>query len=229
MGYIYKVTNVVNGKVYIGQTMRTIEARWKDHNWDSNNKNGPKYCSSFHNAIRKYSADSFIVEEVEECDNSLLNEREVFWIAFYNSADNCHGYNLTTGGDGGYLRAPETDETKAKKSKVKIGCNNPFFGKHHTNTHRSCISTPVVSFTDDGRIYKYYVSQIAAKCDGYHQSHITNCVKGKVLHHGKTPNGMRLQWRNATESESDVIKACFIEHDVECLTSQEYQEYCKGA
>lgn len=229
MGYIYKATNVVNGKVYIGQTIRTVEARWKDHAWDANRKDGPKYCSSFHQALRKYSIDNFTIEEIEECEDCLLDEREVFWIDFYHSTDNRYGYNLTTGGCGGYLRTPETEETRLKKSEVKTGYKNPFFGRHHTNKHRSCISTPVVSFTDDGRIYKYYVSQIAANRDGYQQSHITNCVKGKVLHHGKTPEGTRLQWRNATESESDVVRACFIENNVECLTSQEYQKYSKGA
>ena len=228
MGYIYKVTNIVNGKVYIGQTKRTIEDRWEDHNWDAGNKNGPRYCGSFHNALRKYSTDNFTIEELEACDDSLLNEREQYWIRVHNSFDHHYGYNLTNGGDSGYRKAPEGVETRAKKAFVQLGTNNSFFGKHHTNKHRSCISTPVVSFTDDGRIYKYYVSQIAARCDGYHQSHITNCVNGKVLHHGKTPEGMRLQWRNATESESDVLRVCFIEHDVVCLTPKEYIEYCKG-
>lgn len=229
MGYIYKATNVVNGKVYIGQTSGTVEARWKAHIWAANNKNGFRYNSLLHKAIKKYTADCFTIEAIEECETSLLNDREIYWIDYYHATDRDFGYNIQSGGCNTFDRTPESSQTRAKKAAVQMGENNSFFGKHHTNKHRSCISTPVVSFTDDGRIYKYYVSQIAANRDGYQQSHITNCVKGKVLHHGKTPEGMRLQWRNATESESDVIRACFIENDVECLTSQEYQEYSKGA
>lgn len=228
MGYIYKATNVANGKVYIGQTIWTVEERWKDHLWDAN-KAVCKYNSRLHKAIKKYTPLYFVVETVEQCDDSLLNEREVYWISSYNSTDRNFGYNIQRGGSNALYRVHESAITNAKKSVAQLGENNSFFGRHHTNKHRSCISTPVVSFTDDGRIYKYYVSQIAANRDGYQQSHITNYVKGKVLHHGKMPEGMRLQWRNATESESDVIRACFIEKNVECLTSQEYQKYSKGA
>ena len=230
MGYIYKATNVVNGKVYIGQTVRTVEARWKAHLWSANNKNGFRYNSLLHKAIKKYTADSFTIEAIEECDDSLLNEREIYWIDFYHATDRNFGYNIQDGGRNTFDRVAESSATRTKKSEAQMGTNNSFFGKHHTNTHRSCISTPVVSFTDDGLIYKYYVSQIAAGHDGFQQSHITDCIRQRrYKHHGKTPDGKKLKWRNATESESDVIKACFIENDVECLTSQEYQEYCKGA
>lgn len=230
MGYIYKATNVVNGKVYIGQTMRTVEVRWKEHLWDANHKNGFKYNSQFHRAIKKYTTESFTIEEIEECDDSLLNEREIYWISFYNSTDRNHGYNIQDGGRNTFDRVADSSETRAKKSEAQTGENNSFFGKHHTNTHRSCISAPVVAFTDDGRVYKYYVSQIAAGRDGFQQSHITDCVRQRrYKHHGKTPDGLKLRWRNATESESDVIRACFIEMNVECLTSQEYQKYSKGA
>lgn len=90
-GFIYKITNKVNGKVYIGQTRYTVEARWKQHQ----HKQDKTY---FHNAIRKYGVDSFTVETLEECDVELLNEREIFYISKYNTFD--YGYNLTIGGDG---------------------------------------------------------------------------------------------------------------------------------
>lgn len=90
-GYIYKITNKVNGMSYIGQTRYTVEFRWRQH---QHKKNG---CY-FHNALHKYGVENFTVETLEECEVSKLNEREIFYIAKYNTFDK--GYNLTIGGDG---------------------------------------------------------------------------------------------------------------------------------
>lgn len=90
-GIIYKITNKVNGKSYIGQTRYTLEFRWRQHI----HKKDDTY---FHNAIRKYGIESFSLEILEECDYSKLNEREIFYIAKYNTFK--EGYNLTIGGDG---------------------------------------------------------------------------------------------------------------------------------
>lgn len=90
-GRIYKITNKVNGKSYIGQTRYTIESRWKQHQHKKDNV-------YFHNAIKKYGADSFIVEQLEECDIKDLDSREIYYIAKYDTFHN--GYNLTIGGSG---------------------------------------------------------------------------------------------------------------------------------
>ena len=90
-GYIYKITNKVNGKSYIGQTRYTIEFRWRQHLHKKDN-------TYFHNAIKKYGVDNFIVEKLEECNIEDLNEREIYYIAKYNTFKD--GYNLTIGGDG---------------------------------------------------------------------------------------------------------------------------------
>lgn len=90
-GFIYKITNKVNGKSYIGQTRYTVEFRWRQHQHKKDN------CY-FHNAIQKYGADNFTVETLEECDVKDLNSKEIFYIAKYDTFNN--GYNLTIGGDG---------------------------------------------------------------------------------------------------------------------------------
>lgn len=95
MGYIYKITNLVNNKVYIGKTERTIEARWNEHKRHiAELQRLPLY-----RALKKYGIDNFSIEEVEECNNLLLDEREIFWIKHYNAYKN--GYNCTEGGEGG--------------------------------------------------------------------------------------------------------------------------------
>ena len=97
MGHIYKVTNKINDKVYIGQTARPIKIRWEQHVRESYMPIEP-YHSALHLAIRKYGVDSFDVTELEECDNSLMDEREIYWIDYYDSYYN--GYNLSFGGGG---------------------------------------------------------------------------------------------------------------------------------
>ena len=92
---IYKITNLLNGKCYVGQSI-DIEKRWAEH---KSIYNHPR-CSNYHiyRAFRKYGIENFSFSVIEECEQSLLNEREKFWIQHYNSFE-C-GYNMTVGGDG---------------------------------------------------------------------------------------------------------------------------------
>lgn len=94
MAYIYKITNIINGKVYIGQTSFSIEKRFKEHLQDSNKAHTEK--RPLYDAIRKYGKDKFIIELIEETDNP--NEREIYWIEYYDSFKK--GYNATLGGEG---------------------------------------------------------------------------------------------------------------------------------
>lgn len=96
MAYIYKITNRINEKVYIGQTSLTLNHRLQQHIKDSkrkNIKNRPLY-----KAFRKYGYENFDIEIVEECSNNVVDEREKYWIMYYNSYKN--GYNATLGGEG---------------------------------------------------------------------------------------------------------------------------------
>lgn len=96
MGYIYKITNKVNDKIYIGQTVKTVEKRFQQHKNNSNKS----YFSQIvlYKAFNKYGIDNFICEQIEEVPNELLDEREKYWIEYYGSFKN--GYNATYGGDG---------------------------------------------------------------------------------------------------------------------------------
>ena len=95
MGYIYKIINDINDKVYIGQTCRSIKERWKEHlkDYQKTQNNFPIY-----NAMRKYGKEHFNIIEIEQVDNDLLNQKEQYWIEQYDSYKN--GYNATFGGDG---------------------------------------------------------------------------------------------------------------------------------
>lgn len=94
-GRIYIIKNTVNDKVYVGQTKVSLKLRFQNHL--SAARNGKDYIIG--KAIRKYGENKFYIELLEECTIEELNEREKYWIAFFNSTDNRSGYNISTGGN----------------------------------------------------------------------------------------------------------------------------------
>lgn len=96
MGYIYKITNDINDKVYIGKTQNTIEQRWKEHCNDRKTRRCEK--RPLYNAMNKYGIEHFYIEQIEECPIQELSIKEIYWIGYYDSYIN--GYNATLGGDG---------------------------------------------------------------------------------------------------------------------------------
>ena len=120
-GIIYVAENTVNGKRYVGQTIRKFEYRQAQHKKDS------EVCDyKFYRAIRKYGWDNFnwavIVEGVESVES--LNSLEQYWIKELDTFES--GYNSTTGGERYIVSA----ETKKKMSGSKKGSNHPNYGKH---------------------------------------------------------------------------------------------------
>lgn len=93
---IYKITNILNGHSYIGQSVN-IEKRWIKEKSSAFNKNDIAYNYPLSKALRKYGVENFIFEVIEECSSEILNDREKFWINYYNTFYN--GYNQTLGGD----------------------------------------------------------------------------------------------------------------------------------
>lgn len=154
---IYKITNQLNSKIYIGQDKH----------------NNPNYLGSgkiLHLAIKKYGTENFIKEIIEECKSKEhLNERERYWINFYKSTDRNIGYNIALGGDGGdtISNHPDKDLIRQKhsewmqennstrgrkKSEDEIerwklsyigkyrGVNNPNFGSKRTESSKDKMS-----------------------------------------------------------------------------------------
>lgn len=116
MGYIYKIINIKNQKIYIGQTTKKRPTdRFSQHKYLALHPQQEKNISYLHRAMKSDGIDNFKFEIIEQVDNLLLNEREKYWIKQYNSlAPN--GYNLTVGGQGtpGFSR-PQSQEEKNKK------------------------------------------------------------------------------------------------------------------
>ena len=96
-GFIYKITNTINGKSYIGQTIQNVKERFYQHCATKCSKAVSNMA--IHRAIKKYGKSNFTVEVIEEIDSANLNDRERYQIKYYNSYNN--GYNSTKGGQDG--------------------------------------------------------------------------------------------------------------------------------
>ena len=129
--WIYKITNIQNNKVYIGQTIRPIEQRFYRHLNDALNN---ILDTHFARAIRKYGKENFIIEEIDIAQNQEeLNQKEQYWIRYYNSVE--EGYNETDAISkcGGNTYQSKTEEEmeviKEKIRQTKIGSKNPMAKK----------------------------------------------------------------------------------------------------
>lgn len=119
---IYKIENLINGKLYVGQSTN-IQERYKSHIRSSKNPKSRDYNSALHCAFRKYGISNFKITILEICNKELLNEREIFWINQLNTFN--EGYNETLGGD---KRSCEGDNHPNKKltSKDVIDIRNRY-------------------------------------------------------------------------------------------------------
>lgn len=107
MADIYMIFNDFNHQVYIGKALYGAEHRWKEHiGYDLQNN------QYIHRAMRKYGIEHFNYKIIEtNIPKEMLNEREKYWIEYFQSYIP-NGYNMTKGGDGGTGRRPLTQEEK---------------------------------------------------------------------------------------------------------------------
>ena len=116
---IYKFTNKINGKIYIGQSTN-IEDRYNRHFRADNTRNKPY----FHRALEKYGKDNFNFEIIELCEKEKLSEREKYWIKFYHSNDRNIGYNSTNGGEGAKSKSVKQYDSKGNLIKIFTSITN---------------------------------------------------------------------------------------------------------
>ena len=148
---VYKIINIVNGKVYIGQSIN-IKARWKDH-INSLNR-GDSRCTLLQRAWNKYGQNNFTFEIVELCAEDMLDETETKYISLYDSCNVNKGYNIELGGNVNKCLSDETkqkirdarigvkasNETREKMSESRRGDKNPMYGQAHSDEAREKMS-----------------------------------------------------------------------------------------
>lgn len=209
-GFIYKISNSVNDKVYIGKTLSSIEKRFQEHKKDSSR--ATENIRPLYRAMNKYGCDCFFIDLLEEAPIERLSEREQFWIAYYNSYHN--GYNATLGGDGKPLYDYNAIITRfldgrlVKELAEEFGCCTETICKilkleglnPKENTIKS-ISKSLAAYKND-RLVQEFNSRMEAvswlQANGYTKSTNRDNINAAV---GRAANGQRksaygLQWKN---------------------------------
>lgn len=144
---IYRAQNRIDGKIYIGQTTRSLDERKKEHVRDF-------VDTYFSRAIHKDSPKFFDWQVIDQAvTEQELNEKEKYWVAFYKSFDPDFGYNETTGGEGGSPTEAtrrkislantgkvRTSIVKKKLSDAHSGCKNHNYGCSPSESTREKIS-----------------------------------------------------------------------------------------
>lgn len=139
---IYKATNLVNGKVYIGQTIRSLEYRKRRHLQDA--KRGDS--THFHQALRKYGEHNFVFEVIDEAFNKTeLNKLENYYIQQFNSIKT--GYNMVDGGKNnimfnGKVKKKHDTVMRTPEVRAKISKSMKAYRKEHafTEEHKKKLS-----------------------------------------------------------------------------------------
>ena len=112
---VYRITNSINGKIYIGITTNTLAVRRRGHKASS--KSSRYKNIHLYNSIRKYGFDNFIFEEIACCKTlEDLNQTEIDLIKFYNSTNPEAGYNLSSGG---FVNMPTEKSRKLSSERTK--------------------------------------------------------------------------------------------------------------
>lgn len=171
-GYIYKIWNDINDKIYIGKTISSLDKRFNEHCADSKrirNENRPLY-----QAMNKYGTNCFHIELIEECEEERLSEREIYWIEYYHSYSN--GYNATFGGDGKILYNHDEMITlyqqglTSKDIAEQLGCHVDtvylIINRAGLDTHINAIKKnckKVKAVLQDGSEYSFESTQDAAE------------------------------------------------------------------
>lgn len=233
MGYIYKITNLINEKVYIGQTRRHYTERWAQHNYD---KNREPYCNwPLYRMLNSVPSEKVKWEVVEEVDNNLLDERERYWIAFYNSKK--QGYNCTDGGSNGakydyneilefWLGEGErnftktaihfqTDKTYISKIIASLGYQRRTWEEINNSNHDSIKRKVNKIDLSSGRVIKTYNSIVEAAKDlgniDYRKT-IPNVCSGKI------PSYLGFGWQYT----EDIGKPIYLNKQQKYIIIPEY-------
>lgn len=205
--YIYKTTNLINGKIYVGQRYSTVLPELDISYLGSG--------LALNRSIKKYGKENFQKEIIELCAVENLDEREIYWIAFYNANDRSVGYNLTKGGEGvrGYQFSDEqrknlSDKMKGRPSKMKGIKGKP---------------SPIKGKKKEKPVWNKGVSGYSTSWKGRHHSEstVTNMKKAQLRHIYviKTPENNTLEENSLTQfckkndlSRSALIKTLRMEH-----------------
>lgn len=180
--YIYKTTNKINGKIYIGQKK-------------SSKFLGNRYLGSGKKlklAVQKYGKENFEVEMLESiCDENKADEREIFWISHFKSTDDSIGYNISNGGN---------------VNRAMSGKNNPHWGKHLSEeTKEKLRQKAKLQMTEEARAYLSWINsgERNKRFGKKHTEKTKQLMRERAIERYKDPNERLLQSIRAQVSNAN--------------------------
>lgn len=223
---VYKISNIINNKVYIGQSV-DIQRRFSEHIRMLDNK--CHYNKHLQASYNKYGKDVFLYEVLCVCDATELDAIEVFFINYYNSMNSECGYNKESGGS---INKSVSTETREKQRINNSGSRNPFYGKKHTkehiekirelsSLHRHSEATKQkisenhadISGQNNPRSRSIYCSELneyfwgaqaAEDKYGISRNNICSCLKGRLKSAGKHPvTKEKLTWVYTNDTQQN--------------------------
>lgn len=227
-GVIYKITNIVNRKVYIGQTIYTFDKRYVG-NLENNTRN-----MHLKRSIQKYGIKCFMIDTEFDIAYSQeeLDEKEIYWIKYFDSTNPSKGYNKNSGGLGGSPTQEVKDKISntLKEKGICAGENNPMYGvhrygeahpmygKHHSEESKQKIKDNHADFRGKKAPNKRGVICLTTKKifiyigearDFYglkDSSLISACCRGRQKSAGKLSDGTKLVWRYLNWKHNKVYR-----------------------
>lgn len=199
MAVIYKITNLINNKIYIGETIRSFNKRWQEHKYESLTP-GHGYNYHLHCAMRKYGIDNFAIEIIDNCPDEERFIIESKYIQLYDSTNPDKGYNTVIEGSGRTLISTDaimeawseglTVNDTAKllgvhKSTVskRLHANNisdKEIQQRYGESVRKRCSKPVLQYDLKGNLINKWPSASSCKEKGYEQGEISCCCRQEI-------------------------------------------------
>lgn len=159
---IYIIRNLVNNKIYIGQSV-DIKRRWQEHlrsgQPEKYNKKSLRDANTpIHRAMQKYGVNNFSIQILEVCSKENLNSKEKYWIKIFNATNKNFGYNITNGGQDNFALSHE-QHSQAKLSQKQVNeiielLRNSNLSLSEISKKYSNISKATLSMINQGKTWK---------------------------------------------------------------------------
>ncbi len=210
---VYKATNLTNGKIYIGCTIKTLSHRKIEHKSEANRRRG-RYNIPFYNAIRKYGMDGFSWDIIWEGESEHeMWAEEIRVISKSNATSPDIGYNISNGGTRGTFGIKKSPD----QIKAMSGPGNPFYGRKHSEYSKNLMrKNSIVSEEMKDHLRKINTGKIASQATRkkmsqsqkrrYKMSPVTAETRAKIsaLNSGRN-NSATKKWILTTPSNDVII------------------------
>lgn len=207
---IYKIVNTVNGKVYIGQTSKDIYCRMSAHMKAARKRVNRR----LYDAMNKYGVENFTIDLIEKCTKYDADDKEIYWIAFYDSTNPNNGYNMTPGGGGGNTWESNDHKEETIKKILKTKTERGIFQKYPHNPNKMkgkhYLELPSKEELLRDLLYPLDVARIASKwrCSKWTITQmIKNYFENKTAHQIRREHGIALK---QTEKQVEALRMLHI-------------------